>query len=142
MTTYTSSDSSGFFGIGLLVLIGMVLVALLLFTSCGPNYSNGTRTGVITKLSNKGLCCKTWEGQMNLGGMVRDGDGGAVANTWEFTIETSSADMINEINRAASEGRRVSLTYHEWFKRPVFRTDTGYMVTGISDPSVVEMVRP
>ncbi len=129
------SDQLTFFFLSV-VGVGLLLVTV---TSCSPHYSDGTRTGIITKLSHKGLFSKTWEGEMNLGGMVNGGgDKGMVANVWKFTVEYDS--IINTVKEAAADGRRVTLIYHEWLKRPVFKTDTGYMVSGIADPSMVERV--
>jgi len=57
-------------------------ILALLLTACGRGYSEGERSGVIFKFSSKGLIWKSWEGEMNLGGMR-----GAVTNTWKFTLK-------------------------------------------------------
>jgi hypothetical protein len=77
----------------------VAIVFLPLVLSGCFDYSDGSRVGVVTKLSRKGLICKTWEGQMNLGGMktvtVTSSDGKSsmdqtVPNTFDFTVEDLS----------------------------------------------------
>lgn len=46
-------------------------------------YSDGERTGVITKFSHKGMLIKTWEGELNMGGF----DQGGVATIWAFSVD-------------------------------------------------------
>lgn len=133
----TSSDDSL---VGL-ILFGLALAIIipLAFVSCGEHYSSGARTGVITKLSHKGLMSKTWEGEMNLGGMVASGDGKSmVVNAWQFTVESDG--LIDTINQAMASGKRVTLHYHQWLKRPIMRTDTGYMVDAVQAEGVSEAV--
>lgn len=44
----------------------LVLSTIFAFilTACMPHYSDGVRSGVISKFSNKGLLIKSWEGTL------------------------------------------------------------------------------
>lgn len=83
------------------------------------DYSDGQRTGTVIKFSRKGVFCKTWEGEMLLGGMKRktttNSDGNSsvsmVANTWQFTVEDER--LIPAINAALNSGDPVTITYHQ-----------------------------
>lgn len=75
-------------------------------------YSEGERSGVVNKLSSKGWICKTWEGQLNLGGMASDGNGIATVNTWEYSV--SDPIVVKKLEDAASTGRRATLVYKQY----------------------------
>ncbi len=75
------------------IVVFLIAVALLnLF-----NYSAGTRTGVISKLSTKGVACWTNEGQLAMPNFTRGGprSGGAnIDNTFYFSVPNPSYSAI------------------------------------------------
>ena len=96
----------------------VALISLLL-CACAPDYSEGSRVGVVTKLSYKGLFVKSWEGEMVMGGMRQhrdeDGNVSTVANVFTFNVDPSVVDKV----RAAQEsGRPVELVYRQWAMQP------------------------
>ena len=95
-------------------------IAALSLSACAPNYSNGERVGVITKLSHKGIFWKSWEGSMNQGGTkeVSDGNGNvsAVPNAFDFNVEDPA--VIEKLKQAAKSGERVEVSYRQWFITP------------------------
>ena len=83
-------------------------------------YSDGERRGTITKLSKKGFFCKTWEGEMYMGGMKKQShlsdDGKSlstsmVANTFEFTVEDEK--LIPSLKAKMESGDVVIVHYKE-----------------------------
>lgn len=92
-------------------------------------YSEGERTGVVYKLSHKGVVCKTYEGQMNLGGMATDGNGQAVPNTWHFSAV--DPQVVKQINQAAESGRRVTLEYVEYLSGGLCTAPTNYVIRAV-----------
>ena len=113
----------------------VAVVSALLTTGCGFNYSDGVRAGVVTKFSKKGVFCKTWEGELALGGFRRSEDesGGAsfVANLWEFTVGEVNEGTVDQIQRALESGERVQLRYHQTIVNNPCATDTGYWVSAV-----------
>lgn len=119
----------------------LALTSLLFLTACF-DYSDGDRTGTVTKLSKRGFFCKTWEAQMYMGGMkkktelVSSSDGKSttpvttlVANTFEFTIEDES--LVPKIQEALESGERITVTYREELVS-FCRSDSGsYFVTAV-----------
>ena len=102
------------------------LLALLpiCLCACVPNYSDGVRSGTITKLSNKGLFFKSWEGQINLGGMrselSSDGKSSSmVPNIDCFNIPNSRQDLIALAQSSMTTGKTVEISYDQWFISPV-----------------------
>ncbi len=97
----------------------IILAPLLLLAGCF-DYSDGDRAGTITKLSRKGIICKTWEGQIFMGGLKNQTQTSSngkssvdtmVANTWDFTVEDVS--LVPKIQAAMDSGQRITLHYRE-----------------------------
>lgn len=112
----------------LIGLIGMALGFWMIYGfagGCGSGYSEGTRTGVVVKLSNKGLVAKSWEGEMNLGSTLVDGNGVAVPSVWSFSIKDDT--IAKEIENSSRAGKRVTLHYNQWLIRP-WNIETPYVV--------------
>jgi hypothetical protein len=114
--------------------IAAILWAIFFTTACacGRGYSEGERTGTITKLSNKGLVWKSWEGEMVLGGMRAgtDGNGNATlgANVWAFTV--LDYRLVKPISEAQQAGKPVTVHYVQWLMNGPSR-DTDYEVTAV-----------
>ncbi len=96
----------------ILALLGVLVAPTSLkITGVPIHYSDGERTGIVVKLSKKGLIWKTWEGQMNLGAMSTDGGGMAVPSTFEFSV--SDETVVHQIQEAAKTGSRITLHYDQ-----------------------------
>lgn len=103
---------------------------------CGEGYSDGERTGIVTKFSRKGLVWKSWEGELNCGGMrqrmTSDSKGNphteTVANVWGFH---ASDDHVARLQEAMRKGEMVTIRYRQWFHSPVTQ-DSDYDALEIS----------
>ncbi len=110
------------------ILVGIVLIAIAVFIFLlMANYSTGVRAGVPTKFSKKGIIFKTWEGEINIGGLTNSSEG-VIPTNWDFTVRRSSKDVADKLNQAMVESRRVKLLYHEKFVRFFWMGDTKYFV--------------
>jgi hypothetical protein len=113
------------------------LLALVLFTTfllgCGAGYSDGDRVGVVTKFSHKGLVCKTWEGDMNLGGYKTQtddkGNASIVANVWSFHVE--DGPLVAKVQTAMTSGKTVKVHYSQWIINPPCKSDSHYWLTDV-----------
>ena len=85
----------------------------MVLASCGKNYSNGTRVGVVTKLSQKGLICKSWEGEMLIA--LPASAGSTNPEKFRFNVDPSA---VNVVKAAMASGERVELEYRQWFCTP------------------------
>jgi hypothetical protein len=96
------------------------------------DYSDGERSGQIVKFSYKGNIpgCKTWEGQLVLGGLrgqsAVDGTG---ANLFDFTV--NNRETMEKIKRKLASGDHALVTYKQPFWNWPCSTDTGYFVTDV-----------
>jgi hypothetical protein len=107
---------------GIIVLI--VLIAVLAFLYFGT-YSEGTRAGIVMKVSKRGAIFKTWEGQMNLQtfGAIKDPNN-IISETFTFSVERGNDELIAKLNKAALSGQRVNLIYIERYIKVFWRGDT------------------
>lgn len=103
---------------------------------CAPGYSDGERTGIVSKFSRKGRAYKSWEGELNCGGLrqraATDSAGNArvetVANVWAFHATDAQAARLQDAMR---RGEAVTIRYRQWWHSPI---------TQDSDYDVLEVV--
>lgn len=97
------------------------LAAMVSLSACAPDYSEGSRVGVVTKISRKGLFVKSWEGSLNQGGMRSQTDSNGhvsmVPNVLDFNV--SDPEVLAKIQEAAKSGKTVELVYKQWFLAPL-----------------------
>ena len=71
-------------------VVTLVLVSVLYFTifGAGVMYSDGTRSGIIRRISLKGFTIKTWEGELDLGRNIQNSNDMLSADIFHFSVET------------------------------------------------------
>ncbi len=97
---------TGYTLVELLVTIAIIAILLVAIGAAfkGCSTSEGSRAGIVTKLSNKGLAIKSWEGELMLGN-------GSASSTWAFSI--SNDDIAKQVQEALKSGKRVELRYKQ-----------------------------
>lgn len=87
----------------------------------------GTRTGVVVKLSYKGRFHRSWEGDLMLGG-VQSGQ------LWAFSLDPNdpaTRSLAQALQRAELSATPVTLSYEQHFIGP-WSTDTNYLVKQVA----------
>ncbi len=112
------------------VLVIFSLSVILVFVSyvyiSGMSYSSGTRTGIVIKLSRKGYIFKTYEGELNLGG-ISEGDGTIMpTRIWKFSVNRNNDSIYDLITK--TEGKHVRLYYKEVIKNFLWQSETPYLI--------------
>jgi hypothetical protein len=106
--------------------MGIILLILTIVASIGYyqyrtwTLSDGTRTGVLFKISKKGIIFKTYEGQIQLGGA------NIMSNQSIFVFSAKDANVYNEIQKY--EGKNVKLHYKQLVNPFPWQGDTDYIV--------------
>ena len=105
-------------------LLVLILVGIIYYFVCGLTYSEGTRSGILTKVSHKGVIFKTYEGELIVGG-INDGDGAILpAKTFVFSISDKAVYDLLE----ADQGSKVVVHYKEVYKSFPWQGETPYFV--------------
>jgi len=118
-------------------IFGWTILALLLvaggylFLNYGAVYSDGYRDGTLFKFSHKGYIFKTWEGELNQGGITSPTPGTAMVNQiWNFSV--SDDEVAEKLNRVPA-GRVVKLHYKQYNKHFFWQGETNYFVDGVEE---------
>lgn len=103
----------------------MLILALIVFSAGYYFYrtytiSEGTRTGILYKISKKGSIFKTYEGQLQLAGSTIV----SKASTWEFSVKNAETYQSLQVY----EGKNVRLHYKELVHAFPWQGDTNYLV--------------
>ncbi len=103
-----------------ILLVLAILTSLVYYQYRTWNLSDGTRTGVLFKISKKGIIFKTYEGQIHLGGSNIMSN----QSVWEFSAKDDN--VYQEIQKY--EGKNVKLHYKQLLNPFPWQGDTDYIV--------------
>ncbi len=107
----------------------MVIAAVVVLLACGRGYSEGVRSGTVTKFSCKGLAFKSWEGELLMGGVRSSANGGVESNVWAFNAR--DPEVVKRILEVQLAGKPVSLHYVQWVV-PSPSVDSAYEVVSVA----------
>ena len=115
----TQSTSTKRRGIGMLKIAIWIVLAVLLFLVAlallnSFNYSVGVRTGVLSKLSRRGIACRTFEGHLALPSFSTSTNARSRNQEFDNTFNFSVPDpAVRERLEAVPAGRTVTLEYQQ-----------------------------
>jgi len=104
----------------ILAVITFLAIAWFAFIYFVP-YSEGTRSGELIKVSNRGVIFKTWEGEIS--------QGISGAQIFSFSVLDKDKKVIEDLKNF--QGNYVKVTYVERFASFVFWGDTKYFTTEV-----------
>jgi hypothetical protein len=115
--------------VGVIVLILFGIIAGTVGSLIGT--SDGKRVGVLTKFSHRGVFIKSYEGELNMGGVRNhtdsEGRSSMVANIWEFSCsDVRVAKQLEDLL-----GKEVVIKYHQSF--PGLSRSTSYDVVSVEE---------
>jgi hypothetical protein len=109
----------------LLIAASILIVGLLVYYFiCGMAYSEGTRSGVLIKISHKGYVFKTYEGEMNIGGF-NQGDG-TIMPAMMFRFSVADDSVYKKLD--AMQGHKIVVRYKEVIHNFFWQGETPYFV--------------
>ncbi|MBA2610605.1 MAG: 6-phosphogluconate dehydrogenase [Bacteroidetes bacterium] len=109
-------------------LLFVILFLFIYYFICGITYSEGTRSGVLIKVSKKGYVFKTFEGELNIGG-VNQGEGTFMPMTI-FKFSTTKKPIYDSMENY--QGHKVVLKYRQVVKNFFWQGETDYFVDHVS----------
>ena len=111
-----------------ILLIGIILLlALFSFWQWGV-YEKGVKAGKVLSVSEKGFVFKTYEGKLNLETFGALKGASPIAESFDFSIETSNEEVIKDLQEVALSGERVNLYFIKRYVRFPWRGDTNVFV--------------
>lgn len=113
------------------IIIAIVLgIGLLAFLYWGV-YERGVMAGKVLRITQKGFIFKTYEGKLNLETFGALKGTSPIAESFDFSVESSQTEVIKELEQVALSGERVNLKFVRRFTTFPWRGDTKYFVVGI-----------
>lgn len=127
------NKSTGASGVLKKILAGIIFLSVLaltiIFLVFNFTYSEGSRAGVLMKFSNRGYVFKTFEGELNTGGVGNIANTAQVNQIWNFSVkEKGFADTLH-----LYEGKRVILFYQQKIKHLPWQGETDYFVNKVQE---------
>jgi len=114
-----------------ILIIGVVIsIAILAFLYWGT-FERGIMAGKVLRISEKGFVFKTFEGKLSLESFGALKGVSPVAETFDFSVESSEKEVIEQLNEVALSGERVNLHFKKRFMSFPWRGDTKYFVTQV-----------
>lgn len=114
-----------------ILIYGTILsLAILSFLYWGT-FERGVMAGKVLRISEKGFVFKTFEGKLSLESFGALKGVSPVAETFDFSVESSEAETIQQLNEVALSGERVNLHFKKRFMTFPWRGDTKYFVTRV-----------
>lgn len=103
-----------------LLLAGFILFSIGYYVYRTYTVSDGTRTGILFKVSKRGIIFKTFEGQLQLGGSTMMNQ----MSVWEFSAQ--NAQVYAQLQQL--EGKSVRCYYRQLVDPFPWQGDTEYIV--------------
>ncbi len=92
-----------------LITLIVIVSAIYIYINMIYTYSEGNRAGRLIKFSHKGYVFKTYEGELNLGGINTINGGVLMNNIWLFSVANPAvADSLSQF-----EGKDIVVHYKE-----------------------------
>jgi uncharacterized protein YxeA len=103
--------------LGVILLIAIAWFTFIYFVP----YSEGTRSGELIKISNRGVLFKTWEGEIS--------QGISGAQIFSFSVLDKDEQVIEDLKEF--QGNYVKVTYIERYASFIFWGDTKYFIIDV-----------
>ncbi len=114
----------------LLLIVLLLAAAAFAFLYWGT-YETGVMAGKVVRISEKGMVFKTFEGKLSLETFGALKGTSPIAETFDFSVEKSEAEVIKNLQEVALSGERVNLYFRKRYMKFPWRGETNYFVTQV-----------
>ena len=111
-----------------ILIFGTLILVLVLSYLYFGTYETGVWAGKVLGVSEKGFIFKTHEGKLSLESFGALKGVSPVAETRDFSIQSSQAEVLKQLQEVSLSGERVNLHFKRKYIRVPWRGDTKYMV--------------
>ena len=114
--------------IGLILVVIMAGIGAFLYWGV---YEKGVMAGKVLRVTEKGVVFKTVEGKLNLETFGALKNTSPIAESFDFSVETSETEVIAQLQEVALSGERVNLYFVKRYATFPWRGDTKYFVVKV-----------
>jgi len=111
-----------------ILIYGTLILLLVLSYLYFGTYESGVMAGKVLRISEKGLLFKTHEGKLSLESFGALKGVSPVAETFDFSVQSSQGEVLQQLQEVSLSGERVNLHFKKKYLRVPWRGDTRYLV--------------
>ena len=109
------------------IILGIILFSVLYWAT----FETGLMAGKVLRISEKGVLFKTYEGKLNLETFGALKGVNPIAESFDFSVESSEKEVIKALQEVALSGERVNLHFKKRYAQFPWRGETKYFVTEV-----------
>ncbi len=94
-------------------------------------YESGIMAGKVLRITEKGVLFKTYEGKLNLETFGALKGTSPIAESFDFSVESSEKNVIKALQEVALSGERVNLHFKKRYATFPWRGETRYFITEV-----------
>ena len=94
-------------------------------------YEKGVMAGKVLRISERGILFKTYEGKLNLETFGALKGASPIAESFDFSVEKSNKQVIQDLEAVALSGERVNLSYVKRYTTFFWRGETKYFIESV-----------
>ncbi len=113
------------------LFITLIIFLLVMSFFYWGTYESGVMAGKVLRISEKGMLFKTHEGKLSLESFGALKGVSPVAETFDFSVEASEQEVIQQLTEVALSGERVNLHFKKRYMRFPWRGDTKYFIVKV-----------
>jgi len=113
-----------------LLLLTIITLGVFAFFYWGK-YESGLMAGKVLRISQKGVLFKTYEGKLNLETFGALKGTSPIAESFDFSVESSDTTVINQLQQVSLSGERVNLYFIKRYMTFPWRGESKYFVTQV-----------
>ena len=113
-----------------LLILTILLIGMFAFFYWGK-YESGIMAGKVLRISQKGFIFKTYEGKLNLETFGALKGTSPIAESFDFSVESSDTIVINQLEQVSLTGERVNLYFIKRYMTFPWRGESKYFVTRV-----------
>lgn len=133
-TGWTEKDLQAAGGCGCVIVVALLLLLLFMIQAVGGlniQYSEGSRSGTVTKISKKGWVWQTWEGELDLHRLKSTGGENPTMTADIFYFSVASDEVAQQVQEAERRGTRATIHYKQYLMRGFKYGKTSYDITAV-----------
>ena len=117
----------------IIIVIGLAVLAFLYWGT----YENGVMAGRVLSVTERGFLFKTHEGKMSVESFGSLKGVSPIAETRDFSVESSEREVLKTLQEVSLSGERVNLKFKRRFMKFFWRGETKYFVVEVERASSV-----